>query len=352
MFLSAGEESLSALMARAGKKASAGQEIRLADIEADAGAGMGAFEALNAHATPSALAVALKDAASLYHGAAGVEWLRCIVTDRLQLIDIIRDEIKQFVEEAVPKDAAGQVLRVARRFGLVAVAGELATHYGLTGWPKGEAEFSVKKCFAAWLESFGGTGNREERAMLSQVRAFFEAHGASRFEDVNSDKDQRILNRAGFYRYVNGVLEYMVLPESFRREVCKGFDVKIATRALVDAGWLAQGEGGRSTKKPRIPVIGERFVKAGSCHASFAGGDAERVDKIGRVAGFRNFLQKSGNVIFRFQIFGDVKRFGFDGHGSILQLINHCAGGFEIPLLAGFVPAAQQKDNLQVADVF
>jgi len=36
LFLSAGEESLSALMARAGRKANVGQEIRLADIEADA----------------------------------------------------------------------------------------------------------------------------------------------------------------------------------------------------------------------------------------------------------------------------------------------------------------------------
>jgi hypothetical protein len=39
----------------------------------------------------------------------------------------------------VPEDAAGQVLRVAQRFGLVAVAGELATHYGVTGWPEGES---------------------------------------------------------------------------------------------------------------------------------------------------------------------------------------------------------------------
>ncbi len=44
LFLSAGEESLSALMARAGRKPTAGQEIRLAEIDADAGAGMGVLE--------------------------------------------------------------------------------------------------------------------------------------------------------------------------------------------------------------------------------------------------------------------------------------------------------------------
>lgn len=37
IFLSSGEESLTTLMARAGQRTNAGQEIRLADIEADAG---------------------------------------------------------------------------------------------------------------------------------------------------------------------------------------------------------------------------------------------------------------------------------------------------------------------------
>ena len=108
-----------------------------------------------------------------------------------------------------------------------------------------------------WLDSFGGTGNREERAMLSQVRAFFEAHGASRFEDVTATTDQRIPNRAGFYRTdANGERKFMVLPEAFKLDVCQGFDVKTVTAALVKVGWLAKGEGGRATQKPRLPGLG------------------------------------------------------------------------------------------------
>lgn len=257
LFLSAGEESLTALMARAGKKTNAGQEIRLADIEADAGVGMGAFETLHDQPTPAALALAVKDAATRYHGAVGLAWLRYIVADRPKLAEVIADGIRQFVGECTPADAAGQVLRVAQRFALVAVAGELATHYGLTGWPEGEATQAAKKCFAAWLESFGCTGNREERTMLAQVRAFFEAHGASRFEDVMGPTDQHIHNRAGFYRTGdNGKREYLVLPEAFRRDVCQGFDVKTATAALVQAGWLAKGEGGKTAQKPRLPGLG------------------------------------------------------------------------------------------------
>ena len=120
-----------------------------------------------------------------------------------------------------------------------------------------EATSAARKCFAAWLDSFGGTGNREERNVLSQVRAFFEAHGASRFEAVTADRDQRVINRAGFYRTgVSGDREFLVLPEAFRRDVCQGFDVRVATAVLVAAGWLQQGKDGKNSQKPRIQGIG------------------------------------------------------------------------------------------------
>ena len=262
LFLSSGEESLSSLVARVGKRASAGQELRLADIDADAGAGMGGFEQLNGHESPAALALAIKDAATRTHGAVGLAWLHHIVTDRVNLLDVIDNGIRQFVTETTSKEAtatSGQAIRVARRVALVAVAGELATHYGLTGWQQGEAERAAKSCFDNWLESFGVIGNREERALLAQVRAFFEAHGASRFEDVNADESRRIINRAGFFRIGSegdGIREFLVLPESFKREVCNGFDAKVATRVLVAHGWIAPGGDGRPTQKPRLPGIG------------------------------------------------------------------------------------------------
>ena len=160
----------------------------------------------------------------------------------------------------MPKNAGGQVERVARRFGLIAVAGEIATRYGLTGWPEHECEGAAAKCFRSWLESFGGTGNREERALLAQVRGFFEQHGASRFENMKGDEGQRVLNRAGFYRVnVDGTREYHVLPEAFKREVCTGFDSKFAKRVLLDRGWLAPGSD-RTTQRVRLPRMGPTWV--------------------------------------------------------------------------------------------
>ncbi|GAM53227.1 putative inner membrane protein [bacterium endosymbiont of Mortierella elongata FMR23-6] len=255
MFLSAGEESLSALMARAGKKTNAGQEIRLADLEIDAGAGMGAFEQLHHYDTPGALALAIKEATTKLYGEVGLAWLKRIVSDQLSLTRFIRDGIQQFMAEVLPAQAVGQIERVARRFALVAIAGELASHYGLTGWPEHEAERAAKTCFMTWFAAFGAIGNREESTLLAQIRAFFETHGSSRFEDVNALSEQRIFQRAGFCRArAEGGREFLVLPEVFKRELCAGYDLKIAERILLARGWLAPG-GDRTTQKIRLPGI-------------------------------------------------------------------------------------------------
>lgn len=256
LLLSAGEESLSGLMARAGKKANAGQEIRLADIPADAGALMGVFEALNGQSSPAALSVAVKDAAAKYHGVVGLEWLHRIVEDRNNIADKVGQLMNDFVNAYVPAGASGQVLRVANRFALVSVAGELASLYGLTGWRQGEATAAAHKCFMAWLESFGGAGNKEERAILSQVRAFFEQHGSSRFEDRNGKPDQRVINRAGFFE--NGPDEtktFYVLPESFKNDICQGYDHKTVCEALSKAGWIRTTDS-KNSVTVRLPGTG------------------------------------------------------------------------------------------------
>lgn len=254
LFLSAGEESLSAMMARAGKRSNAGQEVRLADIEADAGAGLGAFETLHDHPTGAALSLALKDAASQHHGAVGVEWLRRVVAHRADLAERAGELVREFVAEHTRADSPGQVIRVARRFGLVAAAGELAGE--LTGWKGGDAFKAVGKCFTAWLDGFGGDSSREDRALLAQVRAFFEVHGASRFEDMAATVEQRIPNRAGFWREgEDGARQFLVLPEVFRREVCQGFDAKAAAQVLVKAGVIQPGKDGKASRSTRLPGI-------------------------------------------------------------------------------------------------
>lgn len=261
LFLSAGEESLSGIMSRAGKRTSAGQEIRLADIEADAGAGMGIFQNLHSHQSPAAAAGAIKAAADKFHGAIGLAWLDYVAKNRRHLATSIVDSIESFVADIIPVNAAGQVERVARRFALVAIAGELATACGLTGWAQGESTRGAHECFRSWLEAFGGNGNREGRAIADHARAFFEMHGASRFEDMRATEAQRVHNRVGFFRNGdNGAREFLVLAQAFRSEICDGFNEKTVKRVLIDASMLIPSKDGQPSQNIRLPGLGSTKV--------------------------------------------------------------------------------------------
>ncbi|VEG92090.1 DUF927 domain-containing protein [Legionella spiritensis] len=257
LFLSAGEESLSSLMARAGQRANAGQEIRLADIEADPEQGMGLFEHIHNQLSPTTMALSLKEYSSRYYGAVGMAWLRKVVDNQRDLASKLPEQLQLFVDYSRIWSTSGQIARVARRFGLVAAAGELATEYGLTGWKPEEATSAAQACFKSWLENFGVHGNREERAMLSQVRAFFESHGCSRFDNANAPNNEKINNRAGFYRTdEQGLRVYMVLTEVFKNEVCQGFDPKTVTRVLLNEEWILPARDSSPSHKPRIKGIG------------------------------------------------------------------------------------------------
>lgn len=79
------------------------------------------------------------------------------------------------------------------------------------------------------MEQRGGGGNQESAAMLAQVRQFFELHGNARFTDwdrATDDHAPKTVNRAGFRRTdgESGDIEYYVLREVFRAEICKGLD--------------------------------------------------------------------------------------------------------------------------------
>ncbi|MBJ9674506.1 DUF927 domain-containing protein [Burkholderia gladioli] len=256
LFLSAGEIGLSQHLQSVGKNAKAGQEVRLVEIPADAGAGFGLFEHLHGMAGGAELSTAINDAAVKYYGAAGIAFLEVLCSDRDEIGTWLKDEIRRFVDGNLPADSSGQAHRVCQRFALIGLAGEYATSAGITGWNEGDALGAAAACFAVWLDGRGGAGNQEKGTILSHVKAFFEAHEESRFSDLNDTSDRPTINRAGFRRTTESGTEYFVLPEIFKREICNGYEPKAAARALVDAGWIRPAPDGKFQRSERLPGKG------------------------------------------------------------------------------------------------
>lgn len=253
LFLSNGEISLADMLASEGKKVKAGQEVRVVDLPADAGQGLGIFDQIPpGFATAGAFADSLKQAAGQHHGAVFREYLRLLTKDRDKHIATVNDYRGDWKAEYVPEGAGGQVLRVADAFAVVAAAGELATDLGLTGWPEGEAAIAAAHCFKAWLDHRGGLGSQEEREALKQVKYFFESNGAAMFTPLEvRPKDDRTMYRKGF-RDEQG--DFYVFPEGFERDICRGVDRAFVVALLRERGWLLAGADGKTTITKRVPV--------------------------------------------------------------------------------------------------
>lgn len=290
LFLSAGELGLADHMAEGMKRTRTGQEVRMADIPADAGTGFGAFENLHTATGGAAFAKHITTQAQTVYGATGRAWLQWLTEHTDTLKASIKQASDALAARLIPANASGQVERVGARFALVGAAGELATQAGLTGWPVGESENAAAACFNAWLSARGGCGNGEITAMLRQVRRFLETHGEARFalwHRQGDDHNSKTLQRAGFRRVFSvdgepfkdigandrslepsmshvldqgGAVNYYVLPECFRTEICSGFDYKAVARVLVDCSCLQVDKGRSFDAKHRLPGMGKNPV--------------------------------------------------------------------------------------------
>ena len=286
LFLSAGELGLADHMAEGMKRTRTGQEVRMADIQADAGAGLGAFEELHGFLGGAAFAKHLTQQALNTYGATGLAWLEWLCSNADTLKKRSREGMAALSAQLIPKGASGQVERVGARFALVGAAGELATEAGLTGWAKGESERAAKACFDAWLSARGGIGNGEVVAMLRQVRQYLSVNGDGRFTWWHrgaDDHSAKTLQRAGYRRMLNDngepiktnnqhgaeygdkmpaslgesvSVEYFILSDIFKAEVCQGFDYKAVALVLLDYGCLIPDKGRKFDTKPRLPGVG------------------------------------------------------------------------------------------------
>jgi putative DNA primase/helicase len=194
MFLSSGEIGLADKVAEEGRgrKMTAGQQIRIVDVPADAGKGLGLFEDLHDFESGKALSKHIVAAARTTYGTAGRAYLRAILPE----IDDIRQQatgaMSAFCEKFVPEGADGQVARVAQRFALIAFAGELAMSKGVLPWEAGEAVKAASVCFEAWLAERGHAGAAEAYGGVEAVRSFLQTHGMSRFIDAWGEEQQAL----------------------------------------------------------------------------------------------------------------------------------------------------------------
>lgn len=244
MYISTGEIALEDHLRRGGIELDAGLLLRFAHLSSDAGKGYGVFECINYGSNSSDVGNRINELASKNHGHAGIKWLEYLTSDKEAVMQKAQELLDSFVVQHT-QAKNGQANRVLRRFALVAVAGELATLAGITGWQQGRAFEAIAQCFNTWLSSLGNGENMEETKILEHIKSFFESNGTSRFEELTVIRQAdgevmrpRIHNRVGYYDPVDKV--YLVSAIMFKKEMCIGMNDANVKKVLIKHGWIKE----------------------------------------------------------------------------------------------------------------
>jgi putative DNA primase/helicase len=257
IFLSSGEISLDAKMAEEHRTAATGLQIRLVNLDADVGAGMGVFQTLHDKATPAELADHLRTASRTYYGIAAREFLELLTMLRNEDIETLRAMIATFREEFkktyVPADADGQVISVAGRFSLIGAAGELAAALDVVPWKYGVANEAAGACFRDWLQARGHAGAGEDELTLAVMRRFIVANGQSRFSEFGNT-DDLIRDRVGWRKNTSEGGEDYLFHSDVWGSVFNGTNINPvrAAQVLDRSGLLLKKEKGRLTARLTI----------------------------------------------------------------------------------------------------
>lgn len=116
------------------------------------------------------------------------------------------------MEKVCPKEGAGQLYRVAVKFGLIAAAGAFAARHALLPWSEREARNVAEEWFQIWLANRGGTGNLEVEKALRNIQDFWARNKESRFINLDSLGDGSGFPRevAGLYWKVDGEVVFFL----------------------------------------------------------------------------------------------------------------------------------------------
>lgn len=256
--LSSGERSLSEHAAIGGNAAHAGAELRMVDVNAGTRTHR-AFDEL--HGLEGAdFHRLLTVAVGAHHGHIGPAFVEQLLAsdDRPGLLEDFAGIRAQFIEDNA------QAGRVADRFAVIALAGEMAIAYGLLPWTPGSALADCQLLYSEWLSRVG-SGNAEDRQILAGILDFIDKHGSSRFSDVDAPEvDAKVFNRAGYWEVVAGKRLYL-FNKSALTEAAHGHGLTRVVKALEGAGAIAKHDtdrDSRKTKKYRLPAGGSARLYA------------------------------------------------------------------------------------------
>ena len=270
LWISTGELTVSQYVEQAGYTAQAGTDIR--SIPIDVGMGvrgaptdkdtLGIFEEVPPGFKKISEAFNLLSAGTRENfGVLGFKWLEYL-TANASAVKAQTELFARKFDEKAPKEIGAQQSRELNRFKLCAVAGEIATKAGLTGWKEGQATAAVIRLMERYFEGLI-TGTKEARRLIERLQEAaqqtdkFGLYGTSE----RADYGYRNFNLYGLSTYAEGddgqedLAESQTKPVNLAlkqkrimffdtafRKLIGNYSVKSACEELILRGLLIQNE--------------------------------------------------------------------------------------------------------------
>jgi Superfamily II helicase and inactivated derivatives len=280
LVLASSEKPFDSYLKAAGETMEAGQQARFVDIPAIVNEDIGVFEDLHglprSEESAKSFADQLNCLAALHYGTAGIAWLEYLTNlERSVLMARIESLRLEFRQQYRPEHTGSQLDRVMERFILCAIAGELATSAGITGWQEGEAFKGTGKCFQAYVNGRGTLRDMEGVNGVEHLKQYLSDNRSSTFMSCSSDK---VRVHDGYITLMNdecvtafndlddvqteGVDEcYWILPEAMKR-ILMNHNFVATVNELENLGVLRSKQDihGRVEHNPRMidPVQNHR----------------------------------------------------------------------------------------------
>jgi putative DNA primase/helicase len=262
--LSSGERSIETHQTTAKIDHKIGQTVRIIDVPVVNGQ-HGLFTNIHKANNGAEFADALRNAAAKHYGHAGLLFIQKLIDNyaSLKLSSGLSALQKAFGENLNAQDT-----RVARSFAAIALAGELAIKWGILPWEEGSAVTAAVEIFNRWKTTQPqSTKSKEHEQILRCLSDFIDAHGNSRFLDINwspgvnprtgleLDKDPLVRDQVGYFDDSSDSRIYLFTSGGLR-EATKGFDFKRVLEALDEARAFAKTGATQKTVTTRVPEGG------------------------------------------------------------------------------------------------
>ena len=275
-YVSTGEVGSAQFIRDGGVTVMAGYTVRMLDIPADGGAGMGVIETLQGYPTAKEQIEALEVYTQQYFGTAAVAFLEALFDSGY--LENLRERFgafrREFMASLPQRQRVSEMERILDKFAAIAFAGELAIEFGVLRYPRGQAIQTMVRIAVEYENARGGDEGWDILERIAWILREISRNRYSNFKRLNRQhnafRDGGGLDPRVFWGYAiyshsesDQLLEFRIPRSIFKTVFCQNLNADRLVNALKERGYLSEDGHVVGKRRERCYILSYAFVAGG-----------------------------------------------------------------------------------------